>query len=504
MAAERARSQRERRARRLTAVAVLGLTPVIALGWAGCSEDEKDAFGPAYVDPGGTHGAEISVSVLGRGRVTANVPGRDCPSDCFAKYIYTSAAADGAAGKVTLTATPTPGLKFKGWSFSTEPIGTRGRGPASCNPIMRAGSDPGVDKMALTIDLPYGETSGAAPAGQEGPCGAFTKVPVVYNVTAPFESDPPVNLDAGVDGDAGSGGLETIYNAPMLGAAARDVGITTGGYLYWRFTSGSSSGVAFGANPDGSAPQTPQIIVSPTTTLNPFEVDPYGVVYQDANTGTISVIRYGLTSATAMGGVPPVCTALAVDSSYNVYCRTSSTIVQWLYPSYTAGTVLYTGLPSGSDLVVESSSGAMYFSSANAILSLPVSGADGSIATPTTVVSGLSSPSGLETNSSRFFWLQFGGTVYASSSKNAPTTSYSTSVPVSAQFLAEDKNSSSFFWAASSSAIYHAYYFGGSGPGATQPFRTGLSGILGMTADSSYVFTAHSDGSIRRASTSGF
>ena len=442
----------------------------------------------------------LSVSVIGRGRVTANVPGLDCPSDCFAKYVFASAAADGAAGKVTLTATPTPGLKFKGWSFSTEPVGTRGRGPASCNPIMRAGSDPGVDPKGLTIDLPYGETTGAAPAGQEGACGAFTKVPVVYNITATFETEPPVDLDAGIDG---GGGLETVYSAPVLGATARDVGVTAGGYLYWRFTSGALSGVAFGSNPDGVAPQTPQIIVSPTASINLFEVDPYGVVYQDT-TGTIRVIRYGLTSATTMGGAPPSCTALAVDSSYNVYCRTLSTIVQWLYPSYATGTVLYTGIPSGSDLVVESSFGAMYFSSASAILSLPVSGADGSIATPATVVSGLPSPSGLESNTSRFFWLQSGGNVSASSSKSAPATAYSAGVPVSMLFLAEDKSSSSFFWAASSSAIYHAYYFGGTGPGATQPFRTGLTGILGMTADSSYVYTAHSDGTIRRASTSGF
>lgn len=502
--------RRARRARRLGAVAALGFTPIVALAWAGCSDDEPDnAAGPRYVDPGGTHGAEITLTVKGRGRVTSSVPGLDCPSDCFAKYVFASATADGAAGKVSLKATPTPGSKFSGWSFSTEPVGSKGRGPTNCNPVLRPGSDPGIDKNAAEIELPYGETTGTAPAGQEGPCSTFTKVPVVYNVTATFDTDPPSIIDAGDDG--GDGGLpEIVYHQPVTGAVGREVGITQSGYMYWHFTAGgaSSSGIAFGANPDGATPQSATLVLDPTltpTTITLFEVDPYGVVYQ-TNTGTISAVRYGFSSPTVMGGTPPSCTALAMDSSYNVYCRTSSTIVQWTYPSYTAPVVLYSGLPSGNDLLVESPFGSVYFSSSSAILSLPITGADGGAATPTTVVSGRVGPTNLEANSSRFFWLESAGYVYASSSKSTPTTAYDTSVPPSATFrhLSQDTNNSSYFWVASSSAIYHAYYFGGSGPGATEPFRTGLSGIAGMAADGLYVYTSHTDGTIRRASRSTF
>ena len=500
---ERGRPRQTRRARRIAAVAAIGLTPVLALGWAGCAGDDEDSLGgPIYVDPGGTYGAEVTVSIVGRGRVTTSVPGLDCPGNCFAKHIFASATADGAAGALSLKATPTPGLKFKGWSFSTEPVGTRGRGPASCNPILRPAVDPGVDANALEIELPYGETAGVVPAGQEGACVDFAKVPVVYNVTATFETDPPTEIDAGPDGSTGG---EIVYSAPAVGAVGRDVGITQGGYLYWHFTSGSQSGVAYGSTPRGIAPQTAQTIVPPGSPISVFEVDAYGVAYQTAS-GAINVIPYGTTSPAAMGGTPPTCSALAVDTSYNVYCRTTSTIVQWLSPSYTTGTVLYTGVPSGTDLHVESASGSLYFSGSSSILSLPILGADGSPAVPTTIVSGAAGATNLEANSSRFFWLQSGGYVYASSSKTAGTSSSDTEVPPSTLFrhLAEDKNTSSFFWVASSTAVYHAYYFGGTGPGETEPFRTGLSGVAGMTADSSYVYTSHSDGSIRRMSLSGF
>jgi len=490
----------------------MGITPVLALTWMGCSGDEPDgAGGPVYVDPGGTHGAEITLTIKGRGRVTTNVPGLDCPSDCFAKHVFASATADGAASKISLKATPTPGSRFAGWSFSTEPIGSRGRGPTHCNPVLRRGTDPGVDRTALEIELPYGETTGTSPAGQEGACSAFTTVPVVYVITATFDTDPPVP-DAGRDG-GGDGGLpDILYDRPMPGAASRDVGITQNGHLYWHFIAGvgGASGIAFGSNPRGLAPQTPEIVLDPMlvpTAILLFEVDPYGAVYQ-TETGTVGVVRFGQTTTTTMGGGSPgTCSALAVDSSYNVYCRTSSAIVQWLYSSgYAAPNVLYTGVPSGNDLVVESAFGSMYFSSSNAILSLPVSGADGSVAAPTTVMSGRFGPTNLEANSARFFWIESGGDVFASASKNAPTTATPTSVPPSASLrhLAQDVNDTSYFWAASSTAIYHAYYFGGTGPGATEPFRTGMNGIGGMTADGLYVYTAHADGTIRRASRAGF
>jgi hypothetical protein len=501
----RAGGRSGRRIHRPLGIVVIGLTPIVALSWGGCSDDDNNAFGPAYVDPGGTHGAEITVSIIGPGRVTTNLSGLDCPSDCFAKYVFTSAAADGASGSVALKAAPTPGAKFKGWSFSTAPVGAKGRGAANCNPVMRAGTDPPVDKGAREIQLPYGEATGTAPAGQEAACSGSTKVPVLYNVTATFETDDPVNLDGGVESGLDGGNFETIYNAPVTNAVAGEVGITQGGYLYWRFTTPSGlSGIAFGSNPDGFAPQAPQIVVTPSSpSISLFEVDSPGVAFQNS-LGEVGLIRYvSPTTSIAMGGTAPTCSALAVDPSFNVYCRTASTIVQWAAPNYASGTVLYSGLPSGTDLYVDSALGSLYFSGSSSILSLPISGADGSTATPTTVASGTSGSSNLEGNSSRFFWLT-SSAAYASSSKSAPTSVSSVGLPASQwRYLAEDVESPSFFWVASSSSIYHAYYLGNTGPDTTTSFQTGLS-IAGMTADATYVYTSHTDGTIRRMSRAGF
>jgi hypothetical protein len=165
---------------------------------------------------------------------------------------------------------------------------------------------------------------------------------------------------------------------------------------------------------------------------------------------------------------------------------------------------LYTGLASGSDLHVESSFGQLYYSTSNAINSLPISGADGGVApTATTVVSGSFNATNLEANSSRFFWLESGGYAYASSSKSTNMTGIDTAVPPTSsnKWVVPDSQSSFYVWIASSSSIYHAYYSGGA---STKPFRTGLSGITGMTADSQYVYWNQSDGLVRRASRSGF
>jgi hypothetical protein len=321
-------------------------------------------------------------------------------------------------------------------------------------------------------------------------------VPAVYNVTATFETDAPVDLDSGSDG----GSLPVAYNPPVIGAIGREIGLTQSNYLYWHFVAGGQSGIAYDSNPSGGGVHTASVIVEPGTPIVLFEVDPYGVAYQD-NLGAIRMIRYGQVSPALMGGGAQSCTALAVDTSYNVYCRTSTTVLQWTYgSSYASPVVLYSGLPSGNDLHVESASGALYFSSSSAVLSLPISGADGSVATPTTIVSGSVGSTNLEANSTRFFWLDSSGYVRASSGKSSGATAYDTSVPPSTSFkyLAQDPNTTTHFWVASASAIYHAYYIGGTSQGATMPLRTGLSGIGGLTADSNYVYTSHADGTIRR------
>ena len=477
--------------------------PVIAFAWTGCGDDEPDgAAGPTYVDPGGTHGAEITLTVKGRGRVTSDVPGLDCPSDCFAKHVFASATADGAAGKITLKATPTPGSRFSGWSFSTEPVGSRGRGPANCNPVLRPGSDPGGDKNAAEIELPYGETTGTPPAGQEGPCSTFTKVPVVYNVTATFATDPPTILDAGDDGGTG----EVVYSSPQTGALSRDLGMTSNGRLFWHFQAGGQSYVAYGTSPSSSVvPQAPSLLATtPDSNITLFEVDPYGVVYQ-TSLGTIYVVRYTTSIPTVIPGTSPTCSALAMDSSYNVYCRTTSSIIMWQYSTYTTPITLYTGVPSGTDLVVESASGPIYFSGNGSILSLPITDADGGIASPTTLIGSRVSPRGLEANSSYFWWFESTTAFYTSSSKSGTPTALNTFLPSASgyQFSAGDPFDTNTFWVASSTSIYQAMNNGVSA--SSTLFRGDLQNIGGIAVDSQYVYWSQlNDGVIRRASRSVF
>jgi len=50
----------------------------------------------------------LTVQVVGEGTVTSDPAGISCPGDCFQKYAYGT--------NVTLTASPTPGWQFDGWS----------------------------------------------------------------------------------------------------------------------------------------------------------------------------------------------------------------------------------------------------------------------------------------------------------------------------------------------------------------------------------------------------
>jgi hypothetical protein len=473
-------------------VVMLGLVPILAVAWsAGCS-DSTDGGGGNFVDPGGTFGAEITLTVTGRGRVTANIPGLDCPSDCFAKYIFPSATADGAAGGLTLKAQPTPGSSFKGWSFAAEPIGSAGRGPESCNPIKRPGSLPAVAAAALEISLPFGEVEGTPPAGKEAECAAYRKVPTVYKLTANFDVDI---VDAGVD--AGSG--ELLYASPTVGATGLDVGIA-GGRLFWRYSSSGYHGIAYGDLPTGSAPQTAFPIVSPVSSIDQFEVDPSGVVYQIGSTVRF-ISSIGTPQVQTMSPPAGTCYAVAADTLGNVYCRTFNSIVRWPNPYITQQTV-YTGIPFGYDLLIDN--GKIYYSassgpSGSGIYSLSLSAGDGGTAAPTLFASTSTagSLSGLESSGSYIWWAS--SSLYACSAASCftPTNTGSSigATGVTGARMAND-TSSIYFWAASSSTIYQSYYAGGA---STTVFKSGLSGIGGIAADSSYVYWTQGDGSVRRA-----
>lgn len=495
VAAGKRQDQQARRAKRFTrsCVILFGVVPVIAVAWSvGCS-DSTDGGGGNFVDPGGTFGAEISLTVVGRGRVTSSIPGLDCPSDCFAKFIFPSATADGAAGGITLKAEGTPGASFKGWSFEAETIGSAGRGPANCNPIKRPASLPSVSTSALEISLPFGEVEGTPPAGQEAACARSRKVPTVYKITASFDTGI---VDAGADANGG----EILY-AGAAGATGGEIGVA-GGRLFWRYTSTSGyHGISYIDSPTSAAPQPGVAVVSPTTTMSAFEIDPAGVAYQTSTiVSFIPASGVAPASITMSPSVGLSCYGLAVDTSANVYCRTSSTIVRWLSPLYSTMERLYSAVDFGYDLHVDSVGSTIYYAtSAGTIYSLPLFGADGGVASPTLVTSAPSGAAGLEGSGSYLWWVQ-SGYLYSCTKAgcltptNTGTTAFASGIAYTR--IAADTSSLNF-WAASSSTIYRSYYAGGSG---TTVFQSGRSGIGGVAADSSYVYWTEGDGSVRRAS----
>jgi hypothetical protein len=488
-----------RRHRHILVAALLGLVPITTLvGGGGCGVDDGDAFGPPYVAAGDPFGAEISVTVVGRGRVTTSLPGIDCPSSCFTKlFVPRSTTKDGATDSVTLRATPMAGARFVGWSFDPTPIGTRGGGPPTCNPVMRPGIiPPGLDATqtvspAYALELPFGVQAGTLPDGSATSCSAFTEVPLLYNVTATF-ADREVS-DASQDGGPS---FETVFLPPVSGARSSDIGRTANGSLFWRFTSSlGEGGIAWGM-PSAAKNQRPTVVA---TSLDPyviFKVEPLGAVYQDSG-GTIRLLRFDQATLGPITVGGAWCTALALDVDFSVYCRTESTIIRWTAPSYTFAEVMYQGLLPGSTLEIDDSNDTIYFSTAVGIVSLLRSGAIGSVVTPATVFP-VPNVARFIVNDERFFW-QANAFVYASPNKAPFSTTLNTAVPPTSDmgFLVRDTTDSTFAWAASPSSIFRVNYNGAVNK-ATREVVSGLSGIGGVTADTAFVYFALEDGTIRR------
>lgn len=489
--------------RRWSLVLVLGLSPVAALGWMGCSDDDSSA--PSVLgkpDPGGTWGAQVGVTVIGRGRVSTVGRGIDCPrassgssSGCAATVVFPNNAADGATGGLTLVAEPNPGGKFLGWTFEPATIGTSGRGPDRCNPVTRTASVPSVDVSALQITLPYGEMAGTPPTGREGECAdAFRKVPLAYQLVATFSGDL---VEAGVDG-----GLDdpTIYDLPAGGTSPVLIGRTSGGYLYWFYTEGAETAVAVGLSPESSSlPQSPTRITSVPTAYY-RRVEPSGLVLMDPD-GEISVVRQASPTTILHAGSSSglgTCSAVAMDASSNVHCRLSSSIATWKFNGATydaTPTVTFTGLPYGLALGVDLTS--LYYNDASHIMSVPLNGTDASA--PATVVSSVTLSLGtpLLASSQRLAWLQSTG-VFASSNKlpgaSVTATSLTTTTVGNVQGFAFDPLDAQVLFAAGTKGIFGARIDGGATSVRTSP------SITGMAVGNSHLFyTIAGESKIRRA-----
>lgn len=438
----------------------LGSATAAAMAWLGCSSDDSPAGTTAIAySPGGTWGAEVTVNVVGRGRVTTGSNDIDCPSStCFGTYIFPNNTADGATGGIALTATPTPGAKFLGWSFTPDPIGSRGTGPDSCNPITRAATVPQVSASALQITLPYGQTTGTPGDAGGATCGAFTNVPLAYHVTATFDADVTESPDgAPLDSGSDAGGT-VVYNAPIGATAASDIGFANG-VVFFHYTQNGEETIVEGTDPVFDSNTSAEQVTS-VTELELFKVFPYGAVYTDFS-GQVHLIRANSFTSTAMGGATlGTCNAVAVDTSGDVFCHlTSGAIVEWTAPSYTSPVTLYSDvIGSVSDMAIDN--GTIVLATTSAIETLPVNGADGGVASPTVLVS-QSIPNHIAVGTARYAWSAVSTEVFASVSKVAPSSAQNTNVSIGlVSNVLVDPDSSTFFYAVGSTGIAHADAFG--------------------------------------------
>ena len=458
--------------------------------------ESPDPVAPGDVDPGPTFGAEIALGIVGRGRVTSDPMGVDCPSSCFARVVLADPSVDGGDGGVTLSAIETVGAHFVGWTFAEIDLGVRARGPSACSPMTRKSATPSVASSRV-ISVPFGETVGSPPRGREEECAAFTAVPVAYAVTATFEDDyvPPPP-----DADVPDGGPAPLFDSPGNGPA-KEIGVA-GGYVYWRYEQNGLSGIA-SAFPGSSQVD---VLVSPFDAITRFDVDTH-VVFQHAN-GTLQAIESGNGFAVTLGNAP-FCDALASDA-FNVYCRANSggtsTLYSWPISGAAMPTTVYV-LPPGRDLAVDSQR--FYFSddkggfTDQAVISSAPLGGDGGVAITTSLIADQTSPRDLFVSPSYVFWLddRGGGISSARSGYSfTPGTAHPSASGQAIRFITADRFSA-------------RYWVGVAGPGlgggsilrafvlssATTPFREGITGLGGIAVDSSYVYWTQSDGRVFRA-----
>ena len=495
---------------RLVACAVVLATVIVAV-LAACTGDGTASSEP----PAGTYGAEISLSIVGRGRVTTVPATIDCPGSCFARILLPSAAVDGGDGGITLIAEGTSTAHFVGWSFAESDLGVRARGPSQCSPMTRKASVPATVDRSTVIVVPFGETQGTPPRGHEEECAPFTSVSLGYAVTATFEEDPPLpGFDAAPPDEAD---LDVLFLPKMPGSQAMEIGVT-GGYAYWRFTlGGPSSGVAGSYLASGGFDE----IVPPNRVIRSFHVD-RNAVFQYADDDSLWVIQAGQLSATMLGLAPP-CLALASDA-LNVYCRAALDAGTAIYAWPVNGAAdpppqsLVHVLPAGSTLAVDaerfyfSEDDVLFLGHAKILSTTRDADVDGSAPDFTTVATGQTSPFGLSLGPRFLAWIDLDG-------KSRSTRSAAKQQPPGAgffdglvrvdgvRFVAADPSSNAYWVGVGDDGsgawvIYQTL----AGTGQTPTFvrsglggSNGLSDLGGLAVDAATLYWTRRNGRVYRA-----
>lgn len=470
--------------------------------WSGCKEDEEDGGSdPSTVE---TYGAEVTVTVVGRGRVTAQPKGIDCPGTCFARIAFVPGEIDAAVTGISLAVEPGLGAHFVKWTFEAIPTAIKSSGPDSCSPMKRTSIIPaGIDPLAYAITLPLGEGAAEPPVGREKDCAAFARTAFSYVATATFADD-------GEDSGLLDASIPPAFSTPVAGVEAREVGVT-GGVVYWRYqTLGDNrSGIAAATTGGGGSAR---VVVDASDLITSFDVDAH-VVYQRGGQSTLWVIPSGSLAVTSPIQLQnaPFCDAVTSHQT-NVYCRVPSGgaqhyIYQWPASGGSA-TYLYT-VQRGFDLAVDDT--LLYFSEESgggpgaALIRSGSRDAGGSAAG--TPVINQTTPRDLRVASGYLFWLDGVPTTTGLRSAraalaNGPSARELIVIP-SARLIAPDPEVPGTFWAGvytegQGFSIIRANAAAPTGT-STSTLRSKLPRLNGLAVDGAWVYWTQGDNGVHRA-----
>lgn len=159
------------------------LAPLALAMGAACGGDEASRPPPER-----SWGAEVVLTVRGRGRVTSfGEPGLSCPGRCAGKVVPPPANST-APVAITLHSIAEEGHHLVRWETEGAIVDSSTRVPPECNPIRRRTETPELGNSE-DATLPFGDLAGSAPEGRFDTCVDYIRVPLAYSVTAVFEPE---------------------------------------------------------------------------------------------------------------------------------------------------------------------------------------------------------------------------------------------------------------------------------------------------------------------------
>lgn len=435
-----------------------------------------------------TWGAEVIVSIAGKGSIVSTESGIRCPEICYGR-IVSNLAAEAAPRSITLRATPDPGYRFARWEADGARVAGNGPGPSECNPVRRPALTPDLGSAA-EVTLPFGEVDGYPPPGMSEKCVRYSRVPVAYNLTAVFES-------------AATTTANDVWAKLSPPDNFEDLMVTTG-HVIARVVNGANGkwGVAMVDRQDPSVMNTLRL------EIDSFVYDmTHHVVWQGVLDGRLGLVNRNTGQLTVWNPNPSSlnCRSLTSTSQY-VYCRTFDQLVRWTIGGANQTTIA-TDLPQGAAMTSDGTSVFLVedgtSTGASTIRRLtPPASPDAGAPILEIVVGSLSSPRMLRADAMFLHTIvdSFGGDVMRIPlSGGAQAFTYSVG-DFGLLYAPEPPVGDPRLWIASSAPDFSSSWeiTSRSKVNVPKPFRVGLRRVTGLAIDGEHVYWTQDDARIYR------